>query len=40
MKKRYKISENVFLKFIVACFRTGNDELANDIVKKQKKESA
>ncbi len=31
-----KIKENAFLKFIIACLRTGNKELANKVIKQNK----
>lgn len=32
-----KISEKAFLKFVVACLRTGNKQLAKKMIKQQDK---
>ena len=34
----WKVKENTFWKFLIACFRTNNKELMNKILKQNKKE--
>ena len=36
--KRFKISETAFCKFIIACLRTKNEDLAKEVVKQNKKD--
>ena len=36
--KRFKISETAFCKFIIACLRTNNEDLAKKVIKQNKED--